>query len=883
MEDLHLWGITDLTEEYANELSHYQGDIFLHDLTALTESAARHLAKKTGSISFNKLKTITDSAAKALSTHQGCLYFDALETISSSAAEALAVRHGWLLSLGGLVEIPTIAAKYLSRFIGELWINNVLVSANFDIEHQGAITERHIVIPEGSHLTPVVTKFLSCCGETLIIPGVESLDDNILKILSGHKAVICLNQLKQITNKGLKYLSKHLGGIHLDNIENLPEEALRHFSSFTFPLSLNGLKTLTEENAKHISSHQGTLYLNGVSQLSDESIYHLSSHIGDLHLDGLTEISAVAAKYLSSFRGRNLHLNGLKTLLPAVSKHIMEFRGNLFLNGLTSISSDEAKYVPNHTGTLSMSGITRFEDVETEKYFGQHCGPLNLKGLQNISEHFGEHFSQNAWELRIGLEKVTTEEAEQLALHKGPLSLNQLTEISDSAIGKLACHTGGRLKLNGIESLSEEGAEFLSGYKGRLHLDGITTITWDLLSLFNPIHDLFGYEHLYDIDGLILLSLNGVKSFDDNIWTIHGFDHTYIQDISLNGISGDLYDFALAPLPYGRRIYLNGVSRIDCHYIELEGKFDYIHLDGLIELQHEVAAKIVHAPNTPRYVSFGSLKSISRELAKIFSSFDHVISLNGLKHISTHVLDGFYSSHRYDYGTSEVNGFEFDALTFLSPKEFQKFSYYYIDHLSFDSINEITPYFIDCMTRMIPHGLRRNYLGLNGVKVLSAEHINAIFHFPRKLVFDGVTKLDILTAHALGESLTFENCTLYLDGIKILDESVADHLLRFKGCLSLDGILTIQTALKAFSSRKGDLSLNGLTYLLDDEAEALSNHVGTLSLDGLSTISDSAAAFLSKHDGAITLKGLTSISKEAAEQLSRHPKIAFGKVPPFIK
>lgn len=70
----------------------------------------------------------------------------------------------------------------------------------------------------------------------------------------------------------------------------------------------------------------------------------------------------------------------------------------------------------------------------------------------------------------------------------------------------------------------------------------------------------------------------------------------------------------------------------------------------------------------------------------------------------------------------------------------------------------------------------------------------------------------------------------------------------------------------------GDLSLDGLTTLSDEAAEALSQHTGgQLSLNGLTMLSDAAAAALARHEGDVHLESLAVLTSPAlAAKLASH-------------
>jgi hypothetical protein len=73
-------------------------------------------------------------------------------------------------------------------------------------------------------------------------------------------------------------------------------------------------------------------------------------------------------------------------------------------------------------------------------------------------------------------------------------------------------------------------------------------------------------------------------------------------------------------------------------------------------------------------------------------------------------------------------------------------------------------------------------------------------------------------------------------------------------------------------------SLDGLTTLSAEAAEALGKHDHELYLRRLITLSDEAAKGIAKHKGGLNLDGLRFLSDEAAKAMGMPPEIAAGVV-----
>ena len=115
---------------------------------------------------------------------------------------------------------------------------------------------------------------------------------------------------------------------------------------------------------------------------------------------------------------------------------------------------------------------------------------------------------------------------------------------------------------------------------------------------------------------------------------------------------------------------------------------------------------------------------------------------------------------------------------------------------------------------------------------------------------------------------------LSLDGLSTLSAEVAEALARHKDDLYLGGLTTLSDdAAKALARHKGGLVLNGLTTLSDEAAKALAQHKGWLDLNGLTTLSDEAAKAVAERKGELYLHGLTTLTDDGAKVLRANPNI----------
>ena len=112
---------------------------------------------------------------------------------------------------------------------------------------------------------------------------------------------------------------------------------------------------------------------------------------------------------------------------------------------------------------------------------------------------------------------------------------------------------------------------------------------------------------------------------------------------------------------------------------------------------------------------------------------------------------------------------------------------------------------------------------------------------------------------------------LLLNGLSELSEQNAKRLSRHRGVLALNGLASLSnSAVESLSWHRSVLSLNGLTALTDAQAESLRNYRGELSLRGVVQLTEDQAESLSGQRGSLDLSGLESLSSSQAEKFSKH-------------
>ena len=118
-----------------------------------------------------------------------------------------------------------------------------------------------------------------------------------------------------------------------------------------------------------------------------------------------------------------------------------------------------------------------------------------------------------------------------------------------------------------------------------------------------------------------------------------------------------------------------------------------------------------------------------------------------------------------------------------------------------------------------------------------------------------------LSPHARGISLPH---------LTMLSDDIAATLAHYRGDVALDALLSIRPRHAWMLATPSDteftrvLSLNGLTELDPQSAEAFASHRGGLSLDGLNAITLETTRLLCRTDGVLSLRGLARIDADQA-------------------
>lgn len=340
-----------------------------------------------------------------------------------------------------------------------------------------------------------VARILSSCVKpySLLIGGIEKVDDQTALALSTHCGSISLWKLNDYSEKAAIHLSKLSDFNFLQGIEDPSPDFLRQVIALHpySHLEFSGIKNLSSESAKVLVTHRGKIGLSNLKQINPDAAHFLSRYQGDLDLSGLQNLTPDVAEGLAPHRFK-LNLNGLDSMELATARHLREHAGrSIQLDALTQLNEASTLELMKYKGTLSLDSLPfdshlHFSLVARKSRLNQNRlrdlvnltdemadelvhakGNLSLQSVQEISVHAAECLGKRAWSLTLGIHSISAEIAEQLSQHRGQeMYLPNLSSIDDKSAKFLSHYRGKYLGLQGVASLSVDAAKALANFQG---------------------------------------------------------------------------------------------------------------------------------------------------------------------------------------------------------------------------------------------------------------------------------------------------------------------------------------------------------------------------------------------------------------------------------
>lgn len=280
-----------------------------------------------------------------------------------------------------------------------------------------------------------------------------------------------------------------------------------------------------------------------------------------------------------------------------------------------------------------------------------------------------------------------------------------------------------------------------------------------------------------------------------------------------------------------------------------------LSLNGLADLPDAIARLLIRriAP-----LALDGLPALSLELAKTLARFHGELSLSGLSSLTPEAAAAIARHKGRRLGLDGLSSLPADVAAVLAQHK---------HHVALNGLRTLPD---EAATALARH--KGEALELNGLVELSLAAARSLATYKGRLCLDGLRALPADVAEALSRH---RGSDLSLGGITDLTAEAATHLAAHKATLCLGGLASLaDQAAQALSAHEGELILGGLTQLASPAlaARLVLQHGGkNLVLDSVKTISNAAAIEAAKHAGpTLSLNGLSSLSQQVAEALATH-------------
>ena len=537
---LHLCGLHSLDENTARHLSEMEGELYLDGLCEIPPDIAEILSQKAGFLSLSGLQELTPEMAAIFTRHKGTLALNGVRIVSEAAVELMATHEGQI-QLKALNRIEDLHGIQLERIpsllLGTSWDGDVSadaarVLANIDntrlelncsrqpsddalrllagfngsirfgpamkatnrvvsILAQGPAEVSFETVPFWNHLEEIHARILTAGRWQYVVNlgSVQSLSDaaaaRLLKMERQYEKTHWLSHwlrsLRILGENQAKFLVKITADhrccdFTLSHLAVLNQPIAAIFASSGRDLNFPAVHTLDPETAKSLGSSDSSLSLNGLLEVSPETAEALAAHRGVLSLDGLTDLSVEVAARFARHVGL-LSLTGIRTLSPGAAEALQTHQGPIRWNQLDVSHPSVARcMVACRKGPMHLDFLEALTTETAGVLAGARC-ELSLNGLTELSDSCALALSQHRGPLRLkGLTGLTAESAAALGRHRGPLYLSGIRMLSPECASGLSRHTGA-LYLTGLQHIENESAAALSAFSGPLYMRNLANLS----------------------------------------------------------------------------------------------------------------------------------------------------------------------------------------------------------------------------------------------------------------------------------------------------------------------------------------------------------------------------------------------------------------------
>jgi hypothetical protein len=297
------------------------------------------------------------------------------------------------------------------------------------------------------------------------LSGLKQISDEVAEVLATTRTSLDLGKLKEIPLSVAQiFVSKNskLTEIQLDSVKTISPEVAECLSKLKDNVSLKGIVDFPDANggellAKKLAKMIGAFYsisFPNLKKINLEILNLLLKNNGGVEL-GIEELTPEIATALSTYKGnkksgRNkISLCRVSSLQENALDELLKFKGDLHLDNITELSESVAGKLSKFNGGISLSGLYKI-DSKIAGFLGSHPGDFLSIGLSELKDPLV---------------------AQELAKYKGCLDLPEIQSISDEAAEALSKFKGKMFKSMSPFEISKVGAKSLSMIEDKLSLN----------------------------------------------------------------------------------------------------------------------------------------------------------------------------------------------------------------------------------------------------------------------------------------------------------------------------------------------------------------------------------------------------------------------------
>jgi hypothetical protein len=273
----------------------------------------------------------------------------------------------------------------------------------------------------------------------------------------------------------------------LDGLNEISPEVAGFLGTFRRGgLQLDGLTSLSEDAARGLSSlREGILSLDGLTDVSPAALsYLLDTRLG-VHLNAIELLcpehaepladapSGLSEDWLREWELWELQLNGVRFMPDVTAAALVRCAKGM---KKASRRCDE-KRKDSESTTVTLKGLTTLDSPVLARAIHRQLVEVSLETIQWLSPRAAAELGRSSYAHLPQLRRLTRAVARSLAEGSASVSLPSFTTVSPEIANELGSKCGGELLLNGVTSLSPEIAEGLARASvSRLSLNGITSL-----------------------------------------------------------------------------------------------------------------------------------------------------------------------------------------------------------------------------------------------------------------------------------------------------------------------------------------------------------------------------------------------------------------------